>query len=107
MRPSVPPRWNGGHEATRVDSSSPRRAAAASVPSASVPRVAARAQTAADGAPARAPGAQERIALGAPGLPPNRLVLGDNLALLRSLADASVDLVYADPPFFSGKERRH
>jgi len=35
----------------------------------------------------------------------NALFLGDNLAVLRrSLADASVDLVYLDPPFQSGRD---
>jgi site-specific DNA-methyltransferase (adenine-specific) len=36
----------------------------------------------------------------------HRLVLGDNLAFLRTLGDASVDLVYADPPFGTQKTRR-
>jgi DNA modification methylase len=34
------------------------------------------------------------------------LILGDNLDVMRSLADASIDLIYADPPFFSGREQR-
>src|SRR5215471_17035401 len=35
----------------------------------------------------------------------NRLFYGDNLDVLRRhIADASVDLVYLDPPFQSGKE---
>ena len=33
----------------------------------------------------------------------NQLLLGDNLAILRQLPDASVDLVYLDPPFFSNR----
>ncbi len=33
-------------------------------------------------------------------LPINRLILGDNLALMRALPDAGIDLIYADPPFF-------
>lgn len=37
---------------------------------------------------------------------PNRLIWGDNLAVLRALPSATVDLVYADPPFFSGREYR-
>jgi len=37
---------------------------------------------------------------------PSRLVLGDCLAALGGLGDASVDLAYADPPFFSGRTRR-
>jgi len=36
----------------------------------------------------------------------NRLVLADNLALLRSLSDECVDLVYIDPPFATGERRR-
>lgn len=35
-------------------------------------------------------------------LPVNRIVLGDNLPLLRRLPDASVSLVYIDPPFNTG-----
>jgi site-specific DNA-methyltransferase (adenine-specific) len=31
------------------------------------------------------------------------IVLGDNLPVLRELADASVELVYADPPFNTGR----
>lgn len=34
----------------------------------------------------------------------NRLFLGDNLAVMRTLDGASLDLVYADPPFFSGRD---
>jgi DNA modification methylase len=37
---------------------------------------------------------------------PGRLVLADNLAFLATLPDASVDLVYADPPFGTQKTRR-
>jgi site-specific DNA-methyltransferase (adenine-specific) len=37
--------------------------------------------------------------------PAYRLVLGDNLELLRSLESGSVDLVYADPPFCTGQRR--
>lgn len=37
--------------------------------------------------------------------PPHRIHLGDNLDVLRGLADASVDLVYADPPFNTGKRQ--
>jgi site-specific DNA-methyltransferase (adenine-specific) len=36
-------------------------------------------------------------------VPVNRVVLGDNLPLLRELPDASVQLVYADPPFNTGR----
>jgi len=36
----------------------------------------------------------------------NRLVLADNLAFLRTLPDASIDLVYVDPPFATGRRQR-
>jgi site-specific DNA-methyltransferase (adenine-specific) len=36
---------------------------------------------------------------------PGRVVLADNLAVLLGLPDASVDLVYTDPPFNTGKRR--
>lgn len=32
-----------------------------------------------------------------------RIVIGNNLSVLRSLADGSVPLIYADPPFNTGK----
>ena len=35
--------------------------------------------------------------------PVNRLIWGDNLAIMRSLPDESIDLIYIDPPFFSGR----
>ena len=35
----------------------------------------------------------------------NKLYQGDNLAILRSLPDASVDLIYADPPFCTGNKQ--
>lgn len=35
-----------------------------------------------------------------------RLVAGDNLELMRLLPDHCLDLVYADPPFFTGKVQR-
>jgi DNA modification methylase len=34
----------------------------------------------------------------------NRLIQGDNLETLKSIADNSVDLIYLDPPFFSNRE---
>ena len=34
-----------------------------------------------------------------------RVVLGDNLAVLGTLPDASVDLIYVDPPFNTGKRQ--
>jgi DNA modification methylase len=33
----------------------------------------------------------------------NKLILGDNLAVLQSMPDKSVDLIYLDPPFFSNR----
>ena len=36
---------------------------------------------------------------------PGRVVLADNLAVLRELPDASVDLIYVDPPFNTGQAR--
>jgi DNA modification methylase len=36
----------------------------------------------------------------------NRLLLGDNLDVMRALDDASIDLIYIDPPFFTGREQR-
>ena len=51
-------------------------------------------------------GLVERITFGRADLEPNRLILGDNLSVMRLLAAESVDLVYADPPFFSGRQHR-
>ncbi len=33
----------------------------------------------------------------------NKLILGDNLEIMRSMAEESVDLIYLDPPFFSNR----
>jgi site-specific DNA-methyltransferase (adenine-specific) len=33
----------------------------------------------------------------------NKLILGDNLEILKSLDSESVDLIYLDPPFFSNR----
>ncbi|MDR2683950.1 MAG: hypothetical protein LBB53_01040, partial [Prevotellaceae bacterium] len=33
----------------------------------------------------------------------NQLILGDNLQVLQSIPDKSVDLIYLDPPFFSNR----
>ena len=35
---------------------------------------------------------------------PNRLIWGDNLHVMRQLPSNSVDLIYIDPPFFSGRQ---
>ena len=34
----------------------------------------------------------------------NKLIWGDNLAVMRSLPSKSIDLIYLDPPFFSGRD---
>jgi DNA modification methylase len=46
----------------------------------------------------------ERVSFGHPNLEPNRLLWGDNLHVMRQLPPESIDLIYIDPPFFSGKE---
>jgi site-specific DNA-methyltransferase (adenine-specific) len=35
--------------------------------------------------------------------PVNRLILGDNLEIMKTLENESVDLIYLDPPFFSNR----
>ena len=45
----------------------------------------------------------ERVAFGHPDLEPNRLFWGDNLHVMRQLPSESIDLIYIDPPFFSGR----
>lgn len=45
----------------------------------------------------------ERISFGHPELEPNRLFWGDNLHIMRLLPSNSIDLIYIDPPFFSGR----
>lgn len=49
--------------------------------------------------------ASGRASAGAAG-PTLDIHLGDNLEVLRSLPDASVELVYVDPPFNTGKQQR-
>jgi DNA modification methylase len=44
------------------------------------------------------------VQFGSPDLDPNRLFYGDNLQVLRTLPSNSIDLIYIDPPFFSGAE---
>ncbi len=34
---------------------------------------------------------------------PNRLIWGDNLHIMRQIASNTIDLIYIDPPFFSGR----
>ena len=45
----------------------------------------------------------ERIQFGHPELEPNYLYWGDNLHVMRQLPSESIDLIYIDPPFFSGR----
>jgi len=45
----------------------------------------------------------ERVKFGHPELEPNRLFWGDNLHVMRQLPSESIDLIYIDPPFFSGR----
>ena len=45
----------------------------------------------------------EEISFGSPELEPNKLFWGDNLHVMRSLPSESIDLIYIDPPFFSGR----
>lgn len=45
----------------------------------------------------------EKISFGHSDLQPNRLFFGDNLHIMRMLPSNSIDLIYLDPPFFSGK----
>ena len=35
---------------------------------------------------------------------PNRLIWGDNLHVMRQIPSNSIDLIYIDPPFFSGRQ---
>lgn len=46
----------------------------------------------------------DRISFGHPQLEPNRLFWGDNLHVMRQLPSESIDLIYIDPPFFSGRQ---
>lgn len=45
-----------------------------------------------------------QVSFGHPKLEPNRLFWGDNLHVMRMLPSNSIDLIYIDPPFFSGTE---
>jgi DNA modification methylase len=46
----------------------------------------------------------ERVSFGHPQLEPNRLFWGDNLHVMRQITSESIDLIYIDPPFFSGRQ---
>jgi DNA modification methylase len=45
----------------------------------------------------------DTVIFNAPKLPANQLLLGDNLEVLRTLPPECIDLIYIDPPFFSGR----
>lgn len=47
---------------------------------------------------------ESRVSFGHPDLKPNRLFWGDNLHVMRQLPSESIDLIYIDPPFFSGRQ---
>lgn len=46
----------------------------------------------------------ERVSFKHAELEPNRLFWGDNLHVMRQLPSESIDLIYIDPPFFSGRQ---
>ena len=46
----------------------------------------------------------DRVSFGHSKLEPNRLFWGDNLHVMRMLPSNSIDLIYIDPPFFSGRD---
>lgn len=46
---------------------------------------------------------EDTVEFGSPHLEPNILYFGDNLNVLRNMKTESVDLIYIDPPFFSGR----
>ena len=45
----------------------------------------------------------DTVIFNSPELPANQLILGDNLQVLRTIPSESIDLIYIDPPFFSGR----
>ncbi|MCX5782151.1 MAG: site-specific DNA-methyltransferase [Elusimicrobia bacterium] len=45
----------------------------------------------------------ERVSFGHKDLEPNQLIFGDNLHIMRALPSNFIDLIYIDPPFFSGR----
>src|SRR3972149_10583325 len=49
------------------------------------------------------PNHDDTVIFNAPELPANQLILGDNLEVLRTVHTDSIDLIYIDPPFFSGR----
>lgn len=49
-------------------------------------------------------GQGDTVIFNAPELLTNQLILGDNLEILRTLPSNFIDLIYIDPPFFSGRQ---
>ena len=47
-----------------------------------------------------------RVSFGSPGLPPNQLVRGDARDVLAAQAPGSLDVIYIDPPFATGRTQR-
>jgi len=50
------------------------------------------------------PGNDDTVIFNASELQVNQLILGDNLEILRTLPSNFIDLIYIDPPFFSGRQ---
>lgn len=46
----------------------------------------------------------DTVIFNAPEIEANQLILGDNLEVLRTIPSESIDLIYIDPPFFSGRQ---
>ena len=46
----------------------------------------------------------DRVSFGDHAAAPNRLIWGDNLHVMRQIESNSIDLIYMDPPFFSGRQ---
>ena len=46
----------------------------------------------------------DRVSFGNSAEEPNRLIWGDNLHVMRQIESNSIDLIYLDPPFFSGRQ---
>ena len=46
----------------------------------------------------------DRVSFGNAAAEPNRLVWGDNLHVMRQIESNFIDLIYMDPPFFSGRQ---
>ena len=46
----------------------------------------------------------DRVSFSNAAAEPNRLIWGDNLHVMRQIESNSIDLIYMDPPFFSGRQ---